>query len=83
MLIILIFSNDPVLLAKSEVDLQQSLHELQRILTNYNMNILETKTKVMAMNGTSIPWVKIVINNKIIKQVTRFIYLAQPSFTIQ
>ena len=29
----------------------------------------------MAMNGKRIPRVKIVINNKIIEQVTQFIYL--------
>jgi hypothetical protein len=39
------------------------------------MKISETKTKAMAMKGKRIPRVKIVINNKIIEQVTEFIYL--------
>ena len=46
-----------------------------KVLTKHNMNISEAKTKAMAMNGKSIPRVKIVINNKIIEQVTEFIYL--------
>jgi hypothetical protein len=39
------------------------------------MKISQTKTKVMAMNEKRIPRVKILINNKIIEQVTEFIYL--------
>ena len=39
------------------------------------MKISETKTKAMIMNVKIIPRVKIVINNKIIEQVTEFIYL--------
>jgi hypothetical protein len=39
------------------------------------MKISETKTKAMTKNGKIIPRVKIVINNKIIEQVTEFIYL--------
>ena len=38
------------------------------------MKISETKTKAMAMNRKRIPRVKIVISNKIIEQVTEFIY---------
>ena len=39
------------------------------------MKISETKTKAMAMNGKRILRVKIVINNRLIEQVTEFIYL--------
>ena len=39
------------------------------------MKISEFKTKAMAKNGKRIPRVKIIINNKIIEQVTEFIYL--------
>ena len=62
-----IFAEDQILLAKSEDDLHQPVHKLQPILTKYNMNISETKTKVMAVNGKRFPRVKIVINNKIIE----------------
>ena len=47
----IIFADDQLLLAKREDDLQRSVHKLQRILTQYNMKISETKTKAMAMNG--------------------------------
>ena len=43
------------------------------------MKISETKTKAMSMDGKRISRVKIVINNKIIEQVTEF---GQPSFTL-
>ena len=39
------------------------------------MKISETKTKAIPMNGKRIPREKIVINNKIIEHVTKFIYL--------
>ena len=51
------------------------VHKLQAILTKYNMKISETKTKAMARNGKIISRVKIVINNKIIEQVTELVYL--------
>ena len=72
----LIIADDQILLAKSEDDLQRPGHKLQTILTKYNVNISETKTKAMAMNGKIIPRVKIVINNKLIEQVTEFICLS-------
>ena len=51
----LIFADDQLFLAKSEDDLQRSVHKLQPIPTKYNMKISETKTKAMAMNGKRIP----------------------------
>ena len=66
--------DDQLLLAKRVDDLQRSAHKLQPILTKCNMKIKETRTKAMAMNGKRIPRVKIVINNKIIEQVTEFVY---------
>ena len=70
------FADGQLLLAKSEDDLQRSVHKIQPILTKYNMKISETKTNAIAMNGKRIPRVIIVINNKIIEQVTEFIYLS-------
>ena len=45
------FADDQILLAKSEDDLQRSVHKIQPILTKYNMKISKTKTKATEMNG--------------------------------
>jgi hypothetical protein len=68
------FSDDQVLIAESEDDLKQAVFQLQNILKSYNMEILEKKTKSMAVTGKTPQRVKILINNKIIEQRMEFIY---------
>jgi hypothetical protein len=50
-------------------------YHLKLIARKYNMIISSTKTKSMAMCGTKIGRVKVVISDKIIEQVTEFKYL--------
>ena len=62
-------------MATSEDDLQTMAHHLNFIARKYKMTISRTKTKSMAMWGSHIQWVKTVINDNIIEQVTDFKYL--------
>ena len=62
-------------MATSEDDLQKMAYHLNFIARKYNIIISSTKTKSMSMCGNQIQRVKIVINDKIIEQVTEFKYL--------
>jgi len=62
-------------MAISEDDLQTMAHNLNIRARKYKMTISSTKTKSMAMWGNHIQRVKIVINDKIIEQVTNLKYL--------
>jgi hypothetical protein len=50
-------------------------YQLNLIARKFKMTISSTKTKSMAMRGYNIQRVKIVIDDKIIEQVTEFKYL--------
>jgi hypothetical protein len=71
----LVYADDQVLLAFTEDGLQRAVTGLNHILQLYNLQILETKTKAMGIQGKYWRRVKVVINNKIIEQVSSFTYL--------
>ena len=68
----IICSDDQILMATSEDELQTMAYHLKLIARKYKMTISNTKTKSMAMCGNRIHRVKIVINDNIIEQVNRF-----------
>ena len=70
------YADDQIFMATSEDDLQTMAHHLNLIARKYKLAISSTKTKSIAMWGNHIQWVKIVINDNIIEQVTDFKYLA-------
>ena len=70
-----LYADDQILMATSKDDVQTMAHHLNLIARKYKMTISSTKTKSMAMWGNHIQRVKIVINGKIIEQVTNFKYL--------
>jgi hypothetical protein len=55
-------------LAKSEDDLQYSVHNLNKIASEFSMEINGQKTRVMAFRGMEPIRSKICINNKTLKQ---------------
>jgi hypothetical protein len=71
----MLFADDQVLIAKSESDLQYSVHNLNKIATKYFLEINTENTKVMAFKGRKPVRSKICINNKILEQVNTFNYL--------
>jgi hypothetical protein len=71
----MLYADDQIVMATSEDDLQKMAYHLNLIARKYNMIISSTKTKSMAMCGNQLQRVKVVINDKIIEQVTEFKYL--------
>jgi hypothetical protein len=69
------FADDHVILAKSENDLQFATQLLYNTTLAYNLEISSNKSKVMAFEGKHPRRSKIVIDNKIIEQVSHFNYL--------
>jgi len=57
----ILYTDDQILLATSEDDLQTMAHRLNLIARKYKMTISGTKTKPMAMWGNHIQRVKIVM----------------------
>lgn len=72
---ILLYADDVVLIQETEDDLQRSIHHLHQICQNYNIEISKEKTKVMANWGKIPIRSKIVVDDKIIEQVSSFNYL--------
>jgi len=68
-------TDDQILMATSEDELQTVAYHLKLIARNHKMTISSTKTKSKAMCGNHVERVKIVINNNITGQVTDFKYL--------
>jgi hypothetical protein len=68
-----LYADDQILMAKSEDDLQTLAYQLNCIARKFKMTISSTKTKAMATWGNHTQRVKIVINDKIIEQVTEFL----------
>jgi hypothetical protein len=62
------FADDQVLLAKSEEDLQYSVRNLNKIASEFSMEINAEKTRVMAFREMEPIRSKICINNKTLKQ---------------
>jgi hypothetical protein len=71
----MLFADDQVLLAKFEDDLQYSVHNLNKIVSEFSMEIHTEKTRVMAFRGMEPIRCKTCINNKILKQQNTFNYL--------
>jgi hypothetical protein len=76
----LVYADDQVLLEPTEDDLHRAVTELNSILQLYNLQISEIKTKAMGIQGKYWRRIKIVINNKIIEQVSSFTYLGSKIF---
>jgi hypothetical protein len=55
--------------------LQRAIFELNKTADNYNLKMSVTKTKTMAFKGKYPIRIKIVINDKILEQVSHFKYL--------
>lgn len=71
----MLFADDQVILAEDEDELQRSMFKLENIARRYGMKISTQKTKTMAFRGKEAVRSKIVINRKIIEQVSSFNYL--------
>jgi ribosomal protein RSM22 (predicted rRNA methylase) len=65
----LLFADDQVLIARSEDELQRAIHNLQKIVSDYDMSIYIKKTKIMAFSGIDPVRSKVCINNKVLEQV--------------
>lgn len=71
----LLFADDQIIFGKTENELQISVNRLNETSKKYNMRISSSKTKVMAFKGKYPVRCKIVVNDKIIEQVSNFVYL--------
>jgi hypothetical protein len=71
----MLFADYQLLLAKSENDLQYSVHSLNKIASEFSMEINAEKTRVMASRGMEPIRSKICINNKTLKQQNTCNYL--------
>jgi len=69
-----LYADDQILMATSEDELQKIAYHLNLIARKFKMTISSTKTKSMALCGNNTQRVKIVIDDKIIEQVTEFKY---------
>jgi hypothetical protein len=71
----ILYTDNQILMATSENELQTMAYQLNLIERKYKMNISNIKTKSMAMCGNHIQRVKIVINDNLIKQESEYKYL--------
>lgn len=69
------FADDQVIFSNSEDGLQIATNKLLKVIKDYNLKISLTKTKAMGFLGTRHLRTKIVIEDKIIEQVSSFNYL--------
>ena len=70
----ILYTDDQILIATSEDELQTITYHLNLITRKYKMTISSTKTKSMALWGNHIQRVKIVINDNIVEHITYFKY---------
>jgi hypothetical protein len=63
----LLFTDDQVIISRSEDELQKSKHKLNKLINKYGMTISTENTKTMAFYGPEPIRSKIVIDNKIIQ----------------
>ena len=68
----MLFADDQFVIQDSEDKLQLVIHKLNVLSKGYNFSILIEKTKTMAFLGKDSIWEKIIIENKISEQVSRF-----------
>jgi predicted DNA-binding protein YlxM (UPF0122 family) len=71
----ILFTDDQVVLADSEDNLQRAVYKLSNIANKYNLKMSAKKTKVLAFVGMNSLRAKIMINGQIIEQVNSFNYL--------
>lgn len=71
----ILFADDQAIIAEGEDILQKATYELQWIMAEYNLEISDTKTKVMAFQGRYPIRSKIVVNNKTVEQIQHFTFL--------
>jgi hypothetical protein len=71
----LLFADDQVLIASSEDELQRTIYNLQKTISDLDMSISIEKTNIMALSGKDPIRRKICINNKMLEQVNTFNYL--------
>jgi hypothetical protein len=71
----LLFTEDQVLIASSEDELQRAIYNLQKMVSDFDISISIEKTKIMAFSGKDPVRNKICINNKMLEQVNTFNYL--------
>jgi len=68
--------DNQVIISDNEDTLQRALHELNKIILDYNIEISIQKTKNMAFCGKWPIRSKLILCNQPTKQVSRFIYLS-------
>ena len=71
----MLFADDQIVIQTTEDDLQLSIFQLDRICKEYGLQISINKTKIMAFKGKWPVRSKIVLNNCILEQVSKFKYL--------
>jgi hypothetical protein len=71
----LLYADDQALFANREDELQYSVHHLNLIVNNFNMELSTTKTKTMAFLGKTPVTSKIFIGNSIFEKVHSFKYM--------
>jgi hypothetical protein len=67
---ILLYADDVVIKQKNEDDLQRSVHHLKQICKQYNFKISKEKTKVMPFWGKHPIRPKIVLQDRLLEQVS-------------
>jgi predicted DNA-binding protein (UPF0278 family) len=70
-----LFTDDQVIIAENEENLQKAMHKLIKIIKEYNLTISTKKTKVMAFTGKHTVRSKIIIYDTLIEQVNHFNYV--------
>jgi hypothetical protein len=60
----ILYADDQVLIAESEVELQIAVNELDKIVKKYDMKISTTKTKTIELCGETFKWSKYKLKAK-------------------
>ena len=68
------FADDQIVIAEKEDNLQRAIHQLSNITSEYNLQISNEKTKIMAFRGIEHLRAKICVNNNPIQQKRDFNY---------
>jgi hypothetical protein len=70
-----LFGDDKVIMASTEVELQSATYALNSTAIKYNLKISVDKTQAVAMKGKKDVRTKIVINSNIIEQINSVKYV--------
>jgi len=71
----LLFADEQFVISDTEDNLQNAVYLLHNISKEYNSEIATKKTKVFGLVGTKHVRTKIIINDDILEQVSKFTYL--------